>query len=142
MFLSTHRILPSSLLNSLLIGVSLESRLQTSVDKALFFLSPSSIVTSPGHLQPAKVCSLDNCTQEVSIHSVLHWHLSSPLPYFKMNIKKKLPIVSQQSDTPLLVPKCGLWVVRKQHRIQKNIYFRGFILTAVSQKDSDRWEQV
>ncbi len=73
----------------LLIGVSSESTLH-SVDKALFFLSPSSIVTLTGHLQPTDICSLDNCTQEVSLHSVFHRHRSSPLPYFKMNKKNDL----------------------------------------------------
>ncbi len=39
---------------------------------------------------------------------------------------------------------CDLWpwVVRKQHRVENFFFFRGFILTAVSQKDSDRWEKV
>ncbi len=128
MFSSAHRILPSSLLNSLFIGVSLKIRLQTSVEKALFFFSPSSIVTSPGHLQPAKVCSLDNCTQDVSLHSVLHWHLSSPLPYFKMD--KKNDLLSPNSQIPHSWYQ-NVTYLRKQHRIQKNIYFRGFILTAV-----------
>lgn len=132
MFSAPHRIHPTSFLDSLLIGVSSESTMQTTMDKALFFLSLSSTVTS------SRLTSV-RWTTAPRKFAFTPCSTSTYLQLYRISRHKKT-IDSQQSDTPLLVPKCGLWIIRKRHTIQKKVYFMGFILTAVSQKDSDRWE--
>lgn len=116
MFSAPHRIHPSSFLDSLLIGVSSESTMQTTMDKALFFLSLSSIVTSS---RPTSV----HWTTAPRKFAFTPCSTSTYLQLYRISKHKKKTIDSQQSDTPLLVPKCGLWVIRKRHTIQKSIFY-------------------